>query len=165
MSPLQFGVATALAGVGGLLGAGISSAGGRRLGTGGAVIAAHVVTTVGVCAMVLGTAGPRGWPATVVLGAGQACHGFGIGFSNSHEMSYRQTMTPDALQARTNTTMRSINRAVIVVVAPLGGLLADQAGTRAALLVAAAIFATSAFALAASSVRHAPYPSVAHRDH
>ena len=46
--------------------------------------------------------------------------------SNSHEMSYRQRMTPDALQARVNTTMRSFNRAVVVVVAPLAGLFADQ---------------------------------------
>ena len=74
---------------------------------------------------------------------GQAVHGLGMGFSNSHEMSYRQALTPDALQARTNTTMRSANRAVIVVVAPLGGLLAVQAGNRAALVVAAVVFAVS----------------------
>ena len=63
LSPLQFGIVTALVGVGGLLGAGVSSAGGRRLGTGGAVIAAHVVTTLGVGAMVLaGSGGPAGGP-------------------------------------------------------------------------------------------------------
>ena len=83
--------------------------------------------------MVLAGLGTSGWAAAAVLGAGQAFHGFGIGFSNSHEMSYRQALTPDALQARTNTTMRSFNRAVVVVVAPLGGLLAVQAGNRTAL--------------------------------
>lgn len=165
LSPLQFGIATALAGVGGLLGASISSAGGRWLGTGGAVITAHVVTTVGVVSMATAGLAAGGWAAAAVLGAGQACHGFGIGFSNSHEMSYRQTLTPDQLQARTNTTMRSINRAVIVVVAPLGGLLADRVGMRTALLVAAVIFAASAVALAASAFRHAPYPAVAPADH
>ena len=60
-----------------------------------------------------------------------------MGFSNSHEMSYRQALTPDALQARTNTTMRSFNRAVVVVAAPLGGLLAVQDGQPAALVVLA----------------------------
>jgi hypothetical protein len=33
--------------------------------------------------------------------------------SNSHEMSYRQLVTPDQLQARTNTTLRSFNRAAV----------------------------------------------------
>jgi hypothetical protein len=90
-----------------------------------------------------------------VLGIGQAGHGFGIGFGNSHEMSYRQALTPDALQARTNTTMRSFNRAVIVVVAPLGGLLADLTSARSALLVAAAVFGLSAVVLLLSPFRSA----------
>ena len=58
--------------------------------------------------------------------------------SNSHEMSYRQLVTPDELQARTNTTLRSINRAVVVVVAPVAGVLADAVGIRP-MLVAAAV--------------------------
>jgi nitrate/nitrite transporter NarK len=40
--------------------------------------------------------------------------------------------------------MRSINRAMIVVAAPLGGLLADRIGYRAALWVVAAGFAAVA---------------------
>ena len=130
LTPLQLGLAVAMAGVGGVVGASTTSAGGRRLGMGGAVILAHVVTTIGVVVTVLAGLGTSGWVATAVLGLGQACHGFGIGFSNAHETTYRQVITPDALQARTNTTMKSFNRAVIVVVAPLGGLLAVQAGHR-----------------------------------
>jgi hypothetical protein len=61
---------------------------------------------------------------------GQCLYGLAMGMSNSHEMSYRQQVTPDELQARTNTTLRSINRAVIVVVAPLAGVLADAWGIR-----------------------------------
>ena len=153
LSPLQFGLAAALVGVGGLVGATTASAGGRRVGTGGAVITAHVVTTFGVVLMCLAGLGTSGWAAAAVLGLGQACHGFGIGFSNSHEMSYRQLLTPDELQARTNTTMRSFNRAVIVVVAPLGGLLAVQAGNRSALVIAAVVFALAVLLLAASPFR------------
>jgi predicted MFS family arabinose efflux permease len=155
LSPLQFGIVTALGGLGGFLGASTTSAGGRRLGTGGAVITAHAITTVGVGLMVLAGWGTSGWAAVAVLGMGQACHGFGIGFSNSHEMSYRQALTPDELQARTNTTMRSFNRAVIVIVAPIGGLLADHAGMRPALVIAATIFATATLLLAASPFRGA----------
>jgi hypothetical protein len=158
LSPLQFGLAAALAGAGGFVGATTTSAGGRRLGTGGAIITAHVVTTVGAAVMALAGLGTSGWGAAAVLGLGLACHGFGIGFSNSHEMSYRQALTPDGLQARTNTTMRSFNRAVIVVVAPLGGLLAVQAGNRTAFAVAVVIFAVAAALLAASPFRHVRTP-------
>jgi MFS family permease len=52
------------------------------------------------------------------------------------------------LQARVNTTMRSFNRAVVVVVAPLAGLLADQHGLRPALVVAAVVFALAVAVLA-----------------
>jgi MFS family permease len=153
LTPLQFGLSAALAGVGGVVGATTSTAGGRRLGTGGAIIAAHVVTTVGVVLMALAGLGTNSWAAAAVLGLGLACHGFGIGFSNSHEMSYRQALTPDALQARTNTTMRSFNRAVVVVIAPLGGLLAVQSGNRTALVAAAVIFSVAVVILAASPFR------------
>jgi MFS family permease len=78
-----------------------------------------------------------------------------MGLSNSHEMSYRQTLTPDALQARTNTTMRSLNRAVIVVVSPIAGLLADRVGFGQALGSAAVVFAASALILALSPFRRA----------
>ncbi|MEJ3656714.1 MFS transporter [Actinomycetes bacterium KLBMP 9759] len=155
LSPLEFGITTAPGGLGALVGASTTGGGGRRLGTGGAVITAHLVTTVGVGLMVVAGLGTSGWVAAAVLGVGQAGHGFGMGFGNSHEMSYRQSRTPDELQARTNTTMRSFNRAVIVVVAPLGGLLADSAGVRPALVVAAAVFGASALMLAVSSFRRA----------
>ncbi|MDT9593641.1 MFS transporter [Nocardioides zeae] len=153
LDALQLALATALAGVGAVVGAVVTTAGGRRLGIGPAVITAHVVTTVGVAVMLLAGVGTTGWAATAVLGVGQAFYGFGIGFGNSHEESYRQALTPDAMQGRTITTMRSANRAVIVVVAPLGGLLADRAGDRFALGVAAAVFAVAVAVLAASPFR------------
>ena len=155
LSPFQFGIITACAGVGGVCGALLSGIGGRRLGPGGAIIAAHTVSTLGACLAVVAGIGTTGWAAAMVLGAGQACHGFGIGFSNSHEMSYRQALTPDQLQARTNITMRSFNRTVIVVVAPLGGMLAVQLGARQAILIAALIFLAATLILAVSPFRHA----------
>jgi predicted MFS family arabinose efflux permease len=83
-----------------------------------------------------------------VAAAGQLVHGFGMGVDNPIEMSYRQAVTPDRLQGRTNATMRSLNRAMVVVGAPLGGLLADSAGLRTALwLGVAGIGATGALLL------------------
>jgi hypothetical protein len=93
-----------------------------------------------------------------VLVVGQSLYGLSMGMSNSHQMSYRQLVTPDELQARTNTTLRSINRGVIVVVAPLAGVLADAWGIQPMLVVAAAIFALVAAGLGASSFRNARAP-------
>lgn len=81
--------------------------------------------------------------------------------SNSHEMSYRQLVTPDGLQARTNTTLRSLNRAVVVIVAPIAGILADAWGIRTLLLVAAVTFAVVAVGLAATSFRNVRAPAQA----
>ena len=82
-----------------------------------------------------------------------------MGMSNSHEMSYRQLVTPDELQARTNTTLRSINRAVVVVVAPVAGVLADAVGIRPMLVVAAVTFALVASGLAATPFRNVRAPA------
>lgn len=151
LNPFQFGVVTGLAGVGAMAGAALTSMAGRRVGTGGAIKVAYAASSFGVVVMALSGVGTSGWAAAVVLGAGFICHGFGMGLSNSHEMSYRQRLTPDWLQARVNTTMRSANRAVIVVVAPLAGLLADRLGMRPALLFAALVFALAVAILAAAS--------------
>lgn len=142
LSPAAFGFATGAAGVGALVGASLTTRIGARIGSGGAITTAHAVSVVGVLMMAaaaLAVDNPIG--AATALGVGQALHGFAMGLSNSHEMAYRQVLTPDALQARTNTTMRSFNRAVIVVVSPVAGVLAEAAGLVPALLVAAGVFA------------------------
>ncbi|MDP3892047.1 MFS transporter [Nocardioides sp.] len=153
LSPFQFGVATGLAGTGALLGAALATTIGRATGTGGAIIVSHAASSCGVLVMVLAGVGTSGWAAAGVLGAGLACHGWGMGLSNSHEMSFRQRLTPDSMQARVNTTMRSFNRAVVVVVAPLAGLAADRVGMRPALFFAAAVFALALGILAALPLR------------
>lgn len=153
LSPFQLGLVFAVAGVGALAGATLSTAVGNRLGAGGAIICSHTVTAVGVLIMLAAGMAPTSWAAAAVLAAGQFCHGWAMGVSNSHEMSYRQTLTPDALQARTNTTMRSLNRAVVVIVSPIAGLVADRLGFGHALTAAATIFAASALILALSPFR------------
>jgi hypothetical protein len=103
--------------------------------------------------MVAAGATSHAWAAFAVLAAGQGLYGLTLGMSNSHEMSYRQLITPDELQARTNTTLRSLNRAVIVVVAPVAGIVADAWGIRPTLLLAAAVFAVVSCGLALSPFR------------
>jgi MFS family permease len=155
LTVLQLGIVFAVAGMGALLGAVMSTAVGLRLGTGGAIICSRAVSTLAVLVMLGAASAPAEWAAAGVLGAGQLCHGWAMGVSNSHEMAFRQARTPDELQARTNTTLRSLNRAVIVLVSPVVGLLADQVGFRSVLAAAAVIFAASALMLVLSPFRSA----------
>lgn len=158
LTAFQFGIVGAAGGVGALLGATVTTWVGRRLGTGRTIIVCHLVTTLGVIAMVL--AGqempPAGTVAVIVVG--QGLYGLAMGMSNSHEMSYRQLITPDELQARTNTTMRTLNRAVMVIIAPIAGILADAWGIRPMLVLGALIFALVAAGLGATSFRDVRAP-------
>jgi predicted MFS family arabinose efflux permease len=70
-------------------------------------------------------------------------------------MGYKQAVTPDHLQGRMNATMRSINRAMIVIGAPVGGLLGDAIGFRPMLWVAAGGFLIVAAGIAISPFRSA----------
>jgi len=158
LTAFQFGMVGAAGGVGAIVGAAVTTGVGRRLGTGRTIIVCHLVTTLGVIAMVL--AGQKMAPAgtIAVIGVGQGLYGLAMGMSNSHEMSYRQLVTPDELQARTNTTMRSLNRAVVVIIAPIAGILADAWGIRPMLVLAAVIFALVAAGLGATSFRDVRAP-------
>jgi hypothetical protein len=158
LTAFQFGVVGAAGGVGALVGAAVTTRVGRRLGTGRTIIFAHLVTTLAVIALWLAGRQLATVGTMAVLGVGQGLYGLAIGMSNSHEMSYRQLVTPDELQARTNTTLRSLNRAVIVVVAPIAGILADAWGIRPVLLLAAVIFALVVVGLAATSFRNVRAP-------
>jgi MFS family permease len=156
LSAAEFGLVGAVGGVGAVLGAAVTTAVGRRLGTGRTIILCHLLTTGAVVTMALAGHSPY---AAWVLALGQGIYGLAMGMSNSHEMSYRQLVTPDELQARTNTTLRSLNRAVVVVVAPIAGLLADAVGIRTMLVVAAAAFGAVALGLASTSFRTVRAPT------
>ena len=153
LTPFQFGIIGALGGVGALLGAAVTTRVGLRLGTGRTIIFCHAITTGGVLVMVVAGQPSPALASLAVLAAGQGLYGLAMGMSNSHEMSFRQLVTPDELQARTNTTLHALNRAIMVVAAPLAGILADAWGIQPTLVVAAAIFALVTVGLAATPVR------------
>lgn len=152
-SPLTLGVTLALAGVGGLLGAGASERVAARVGLVRTMAGARLLEAGGIAVVAL-AATARG-PALALLGGGQLLVGLGLGLEGPVEMAYRQGVTPDRLQGRMNTTMRSANRAVIVVGAPLGGLLADRAGSGVALTVSATGVALTALLLSRTGFRTA----------
>jgi MFS family permease len=159
-SPFALGVALAGAGVGSLVGATVTTRVGRRLDAGPTIILSHAITTTGIAVVAAGGGLGDAWPVPVVVAVltlGLVLHGFAMGMSNSHEMGYRQLVTPDALQARTNTTMRSVNRAMIVLGAPLGGVLADRLGSGTTLVVIAIGFGLVTVVMFVSPVRYAGY--------
>jgi predicted MFS family arabinose efflux permease len=131
-----------------LIGSGLSKRWGHQPGA--AVPAAWLLDAVGIAVIAATPAG-----GLVVAGAGQFLNGLGLGLASPLELSYRQAVTPDRLQARMNATMRSFNRAAVVIGAPAGGLVADAFGFRFALWVAAAGIAAAALALAVSPFRGA----------
>jgi MFS family permease len=158
LTPFQFGLIGTLGGVGAALGAAVTTRVGLVLGTGRTIVACHLITTVSVLVMVAAGEASNAWTSAVVLGTGVGLYGLAMGMSNSHEMSFRQLLTPDELQARTNTTLRSLNRAVMVITAPPAGYLADNWGIRPTLLVAAAVFAAVSCGLALSPFRSVRAP-------
>jgi predicted MFS family arabinose efflux permease len=154
LSALGLGVAVAAAGAGGLLGALNATALGARFGAGRIVIASILGNGA---AWALIASGWHGWAGWAVFGIGEFLLGLTMGTANANEMGYLQSITPDHLQGRSNATRRSINRAMIVIGAPLGGVLADAVGYRPMLYAAAVGFVLVAASLAVSPYRHARF--------
>ncbi|MET4097909.1 MFS family permease [Agrococcus sp. UYP10] len=94
---------------------------------------------------------PEGGGIALVL-TGLAAAGVAMGLSNPSEMALRQRATPDRMQARMNATMRTVNRAMVVVAAPLAGVLGDAIGVGPALAIVCGGFAIAAIGLAASPI-------------
>lgn len=160
LSPATLGLAITAAGLGALAGATGAVRLGQRWGAGRVIIATQAGTGLAWAVMALAPAvtpdgGSGSWAggtAWGVFAAGQLLLGLCMGASNANEMSYRQTVTPDRLQGRMNITMRSFNRAAIVVAAPLGGLLGDAAGYPVALVVAAGVVIATAVVMATTKL-------------
>jgi MFS family permease len=152
LSPFGLGVALVVGGIGGLLGSLVATRLGTRFGVGRVVLMCNAATAVAWALIALGTDRWTGW---AVFGAGQLLFGVSLGAENANSMGYRQTVTPDNLQGRMNATIRSINRAMVVIGAPLGGVIGDQVGFRTMLWIAATGFFLVAVGLALTPYRDA----------
>jgi MFS family permease len=152
LNAFGLGLALAAAGAGGLLGSLVAVRLGMRFGAGRVVIACRAATALAWALVALSPDHLAGW---LLFGAGQFILGLSLGAENANEMGYRQTVTPDRLQGRMNATMRSINRAMIVIGAPLGGLLGDKIGYRSMLWIASLGFLAVATTLGLSRFRNA----------
>jgi MFS family permease len=161
LSAFELGITLAATGVGGLVGSTFSTRLGMRWGAGRTVIRCNALMAIAWAVIALAPAGGNhAWTVIAVLAVGQALYGLALGLSNANEMGYRQGVTPDHLQGRMNTTIRSVNRAMIVIGAPLGGFLAVVIGYRPTLWIAIAGFVVVTGFLAASPFRHARHGEV-----
>jgi predicted MFS family arabinose efflux permease len=134
------GIVLTSAGIGAVFGTTISTHAGKRWGIGRCIAFSRVLYCPAVILMVLAPPVEHGFHLTntlLMIGFGQFLYGFAMGIEGPLEMGYRQSITPMQLQGRMNATMRSVNRSMIVIGAPLGGLIADAFGIRTALWVAA----------------------------
>lgn len=132
------GVVLSAAGIGAVLGTSLSNRAGKRFGIGHVMTFSRILYGPAVILIVLAPAAIDGNMQTASLAMvifGQFLYGFGMGVEGPLEMSYRQSVTPASMQGRMNATMRSINRSMIVIGAPLGGFIADVLGFRTALWI------------------------------
>ncbi|MGW1676103.1 MFS transporter [Saccharopolyspora sp. NPDC002376] len=156
LSEFQLGITYACAGAGALLGGALANRSGQRFGAGRTVVTTRLLMPLPWLLVPLTGPSPV---AIVVLGASQLSFWVLMGLEGPNEMAYRQAITPERLQGRVNTTIRSLNRSAIVIGAPLGGLIADAAGYRVALWVGIGGLIASAAVLTASPFRHATIPT------
>jgi MFS family permease len=152
LGPVQLGVVYAAAGVGAVLGSSLASPAGSRLGVGRVMVATYWVMPAAWSILPL----VRPGPVALAMAAGsQFVVWTAMGADGANELAYRNAVTPGRLQARMNTTIRSVNRGAIVIGAPLGGFIADAAGYRPALWVGVAGLVAAAVVLSASPFRSA----------
>ena len=149
-SALEVGVTVAAGGVGGVVGALLSTRIGRRFGTGPTIVAGKWLTPLAYLLIPLAGNGIVG---LVLLAAAQLVFGFSIGMDSPVEMGYWQSVTPDRLQGRVNGARRSLNRGAIVLGGPLGGALSDWLGVSTVLWIGITGLAAQAVALTLSPVR------------
>lgn len=154
--PAGLGVALGVLGAATLVGTALSGALAGRLGAVRIILAEFAAMPIAWAIVAAAGLAPLQQPAALVLAlVGLAIAGIAMGASNPSEMALRQRATPDGMQARMNATMRTVNRAMIVVAAPLAGLVGDAIGVGEALLIVCAGFAIAAIGLAASPLARA----------
>ncbi|MEV0841782.1 MFS transporter [Actinocatenispora sera] len=157
LQPWGYGLALAFGGVGGFLGALIAPRVGARLGAGRAIFLgrALVVAPWLALAVVPVSAASRGVALLALVAAAQFVYCLAMGIEDANDTGYRQSVAPDAIQGRMNSTIRTVNRTVFFFGALLAGLVATFLGYRLTMGIGAAIFVVAALIVAFSPLLRA----------
>lgn len=172
LGALGLGLVMGCSGIGAVIGTTLSTRLGRRWGTGSAMVAARLAQPFAIALVALAPVAAGGehtgqiynsllqwpgelWAAFAFAGVGQLIFGMAMGVEGPLEMGYQQAVTPDRLIARMSATRRSVNRGMIVIGAPLGGVTATIAGADTALWAADAFLLLASLVLLFSRFRDA----------
>jgi predicted MFS family arabinose efflux permease len=152
-----FGVALALGGVGGFIGAMIAPHVGSRLGAGRAILLGRVLVVIPWLVLALAplTADNGVSVVLAVVSAAQFLYCLAMGIEDTNDISYRQSVAPDGIQGRMNATIRTVNRVVFFFGALLAGLLMTFLGYRLTIGIGAGIFIIAALVIVFSPLRDA----------
>jgi MFS family permease len=135
LSPGAIGLAFGVGATGGLLGAVVSPAIGRRIGIGRSIVVGAVLFPASFALIAVAT-GPV-WARLGVLGAAEFLAAFGVMFFDVNLNSLQTSVVPDGLRSRVAGAYSTVNYGVRPLGALIGGELATLAGLRATLMVAA----------------------------
>jgi MFS family permease len=151
LRPAPLGLIIGLGGVGALAGAFLAPRSERWLGRGALFLLSSAL--VGLAMLFIPMAGFLPAPAVAFLVAQQLLGDSAFAVYAIHEVSLRQTVTPEGVLGRVNAAMQLLTRGVWPVGALLGGTLASQIGIRPTLTVAALGILLSTLWLLAPSLR------------
>lgn len=154
-----FGLVMAAGGIGGFFGALIAPRIGGWLGTGRAIALGRIIVVLpwAVLGLLPLTAQSGVMFVLLVTALVQFIYALGMGIEDANDIAYRQSVTPDGMQGRLNSTIRTVNRIVFFAGALLAGVLMVNFGDRATIAIGAAVFAVAAAIALFSQVRHAQH--------
>lgn len=154
-----FGFALTSGGVGGFLGALVAPRLGARIGAGRAIFLGRALAVPPwLMLAVLPLNASAGLLVLVpIVSAAQFVHALSMGVEEANHTGYRQSVAPDTIQGRMNSTIRTINRTVFFFGALLTGSLVTSFGYRVTLGIAAIVFAAAAVLVFASPLRAARF--------
>jgi MFS family permease len=133
LEPAALGFLFATASLGGLVAAVFARRISRLAGVGPTLIGTQLL--VGICALALPFAGGGYWTLVGILMASMILWGFAMMTYDINEISFRQSITPDALLGRVNASIRFVTWGAALPGALLGGALGEVLGLRPTLFI------------------------------
>jgi len=133
LSPGEIGLVFGLGNIGAIVGAVVASRFTRLLGLGRAIVIAMFLSFP---ALLLIAIAPKAFPGPFLVASG-FLFGLSAVIYNINQVSFRQAITPAAMQGRMNATMRFIVWGAIPLGQILGGVIATTVGVHEAIWIGA----------------------------